>query len=193
MKRIRSSLVWIVLTLVLVLTHSLVALAQADGYGSLTGSVKDPQGASLPGATVTLFARATKLRLSAATDSSGFYRFQRLAPGEYLVEAKAEGLASASAHQVVIERGQAVTLGISLELSGVRSTVVVTASDSPQSVDEVSKAVTVVDRQEIDERDEVTISEALRSVPGLHVQQLGGPGSFTSIKTRGCVMRTPRS
>ena len=39
--------------------------------------------------------------------------------------------------------------------------------------------------QEIDERDESAISEALRTVPGLRVQQLGGPGSFTSIKTRG--------
>ena len=28
-------------------------------------------------------------------------------------------------------------------------------------------------------------AEALRTVPGLRVQQLGGPGSFTSIKTRG--------
>ena len=39
--------------------------------------------------------------------------------------------------------------------------------------------------QEIDERDESAIAESLRTVPGLRVQQLGGPGSFTSIKTRG--------
>src|SRR5207237_6781019 len=43
----------------------------------------------------------------------------------------------------------------------------------------------VVDRKEIDERDEAAIAESLRTVPGLRVQQLGGPGSFTSIKTRG--------
>ena len=40
-------------------------------------------------------------------------------------------------------------------------------------------------RREIDERDESTIAESLRTVPGLRVQQLGGPGSFMSIKTRG--------
>ena len=39
--------------------------------------------------------------------------------------------------------------------------------------------------QDIDDRDESTIAESLRVVPGLRVQQLGGPGSFTSIKTRG--------
>jgi len=86
---------------------------------------------------------------------------------------------------VTVKRGQAAALDIPLELAGVRSTVVVTASDTPQSVDEVSKAVTVLDRQDIDERDESAIAESLRTVPGLRVQQLGGPGSFTSIKTRG--------
>ena len=40
-------------------------------------------------------------------------------------------------------------------------------------------------QQEMDERDEAAIGESLRTVPGLRVQQLGGPGSFTSIKTRG--------
>lgn len=186
MKRINCrSLIVIVVVLLLVLSHSAPAPAQAGGDTSLTGQVKDPQGASLPGATVTLYARERTLRLSTSTDSTGTYRFERLAPGEYLVEAKAEGLASPSVQQVKVERGQATRLDISVELSGVRSTVVVTASDTPQSVDEVSKAVTVVDRQEIDERDESAIAESLRTVPGLRVQQLGGPGSFTSIKTRG--------
>ena len=63
--------------------------------------------------------------------------------------------------------------------------MVITAQGTAQPVDEVSKAITVVDQKEIDDRDESTIAEALRTVPGLRVQQLGGPGSFTSIKTCG--------
>jgi len=173
------------LALALGLAHKSPLLAQTSSNTTITGHVKDPQGASLPGATVKVYGRERTFSLSTTTDSAGTYRFDRLAPGEYLVEAEAEGFASASAQQVVVERGKAATLDISLELSGVRSTVVVTASDTPQSVDEVSKAVTVVDRQEIDERDEPAIAESLRTVPGLRVQQLGGPGSFTSIKTRG--------
>src|SRR6266576_2228418 len=185
-KRIRSSsLIVIASALLLVLTNSALALAQTTGNTSLTGQVKDPQGASLPGATVTLYARQRSFRLSTFTDSSGTYRFERLAPGEYLVEAEAEGLASASPQQAIVGRGQTTTLDVRVELAGVRSTVVVTAPDTPQSVDEVSKAVSVVDQREIDERDESAIAEALRTVPGLRIQQLGGPGSFTSIKTRG--------
>src|SRR6266446_1959563 len=188
MKRINSrSLVVIVFALAFALAESSPALVQTKGNSntSLTGHVKDPQGASLPGASVTLYARERNFSLTTTTDSTGTYGFEKLAPGEYLVEAEAEGFASASAQRVLVERGQTSILDIPLGFSGVRSTVVVTASDTPQSVDEVSKAVTVVDQQEIDERDESTIAESLRTVPGLRVQQLGGPGSFTSIRTRG--------
>jgi iron complex outermembrane receptor protein len=188
MKKINiRSFTVILFALVLVVAQSALVLAQATARSnpSLTGQVKDPQGASLPGATVTLYGSDRTFSLATTTDSTGTYRFEKLAPGEYLVEAEAEGFASASARRLVVERGQSATLDIPLELSGVRSTVIVTASDTPQSIDEVSKAVTVVDEQEIDERDESAIAESLRTVPGLRVQQLGGPGSFTSIKTRG--------
>jgi len=138
MRRInRKRLIVIGFALAFVLAQSAVALAQATGSSNttITGHVKDPKGASLPGASVTLYARERSFHLSTTTDSTGAYRFEKLAPGEYLVEAEAEGFASASAQRVTVKRGQAATLDIPLELAGVRSTVVVTASDTPQSVD----------------------------------------------------------
>jgi vitamin B12 transporter len=188
MKRINGqSFVLIISALLLAfgLATSASTLAQTSATTSITGHVKDPQGASVPGATVTLFSRERTSSLTTTTDSTGSYRFEKLAGGEYLVEAAAKGFASANAEQVTVERGQVLTHDISLELSAVRSTVVVTSSDTPQSVDEVSKAITIVDKHDIDDRDESAVAESLRNVPGLRVQQLGGPGSFTSIKTRG--------
>lgn len=152
---------------------------------TINGHVKDPQGANVPGATVTLHGRDRAFTIVTTTDSSGTYSFKHLAPGEYLVEAEASGFALATAQSVSVTRGETTTLDVALQLSGLRNSVVVTASDTPQTVDEVSKALTVIDTQEIEERDELAITEALRVVPGLRVQQLGGPGSFTSIKTRG--------
>ncbi len=108
-----------------------------------------------------------------------------MAPGEYLIKAEAAGFAPAAAQSLRVERDAATTLEISLPLAGVNEEVVITAQGTAQPVDEVSKAITVVDQKEIDDRDESTIADALRTVPGLRVQQLGGPGSFTSIKTRG--------
>jgi len=174
------------LEVVLAITFAIAAQAQTStDNASINGQVKDPQGANLPGATITLYGRDRSFSLVTATDSTGAYSFKHLARGEYLVEAEASGFALAPAQSVTVEKGQTTTLDIALQLSGLRSSVVITASDTPQTVDEVSKALTVVENREIEERNEYAITEALRIVPGLRVQQLGGPGSFTSIKTRG--------
>ena len=182
MKRM-TALVFI--AILIAITHAITLHAQTESNALISGHVKDPQGANVPGATVTLYGRDRTFSLVTTTDSGGLFSFKHLAPGEYLVEAGASGFAAAPAQSVTVARGQTTTLDIALQLSSLRSTVVVTASDAPQTVDEVSKALTVVDSQEIEERDEVLIPESLRVVPGLRVQQLGGPGSFTSIKTRG--------
>jgi iron complex outermembrane receptor protein len=146
----------------------------------------DRQGAGVPGATVKLYARERPTEgVQTVTDTTGAYRFERLAPGEYLVEAEAPGFARSAAQQVRVESGANPTLDIPLELAGVREEVVVTASGTAQTVDEVSKAITVVDQREIDERDEFSIPEVLRTVPGLRVRQLGGPGTLVSIRSRG--------
>jgi len=174
-------------TLISILITFIVAgaLAAQSSSATIAGHVKDPQGANLPGATVTLYSRDRTLSLVTATDSNGAYSFRNLASGEYLIEAVASGFALAAAQPITLTRGQTATRDVALELSGLRSSVVVTAADTPQTVDEVSKALTVVETQEIEERNEALMTEALRVVPGLRVQQLGGPGSFTSIKTRG--------
>jgi iron complex outermembrane receptor protein len=183
----RESLVrTIVVACALLLASLAPAWAQSVGGASVVGRVTDPQGAGVAGASVTLRARErTQLRFSTTTDAAGAYRFERLAAGAYLVETEAEGFAPAAPREVRVERNASATLDVRLEVAGVSAEVVVTAADSPQTVDEVSKAVTVVSRREMEERDEATIADALRTVPGLRVQQLGGPGALTSIKTRG--------
>ncbi|MBA3713838.1 MAG: TonB-dependent receptor [Pyrinomonadaceae bacterium] len=180
----------ILLTLVCVLAGAAqpVFAQQPDNAAAIDGRVTDPQGAGVAGAVVTLHGRArtAAARFATVTDEAGAYRFARLAaPGEYIVEVEAAGFARTTASVERIERGASVTLDVSLQLAGVSTEVVVTAAGAPQTVDEVSKAVTVVGRREIEERDESSIPEALRTVPGLRVQQLGGPGTLTSIRTRG--------
>lgn len=173
-------------TLFLVLSFAIEPRAQDGETGvQINIRVTDPQGAIVPRAEVTLSTRDNRVRIKTLTDNNGTGSFKRLAPGEYLIEAEAVGFARAETKSLRVERSAITTLDISLPLAGVNEQVVVTAQGSAQTVDEVSKAITVVDRKEIDDRDESSIAEALRSVPGLRVQQLGGPGSFTSIKTRG--------
>ncbi|MDQ3665168.1 MAG: TonB-dependent receptor [Acidobacteriota bacterium] len=162
------------------------AFAQNSAAGTgITVRVLDPQGAIVPKAAVTLYTRDNRVRIKALTDETGTYRFAELAPGEYLIEADAKGFARAATQVLRLQRNAAATLDISLPLAGVNEQVIVTAQGTAQPVDEVSKAVSVVDAREIDERDESAVTDALRTVPGLRVQQLGGPGRLVSIKARG--------
>jgi vitamin B12 transporter len=156
----------------------------AQSSGSLSGRITDSQGAAVKGATVTLYVRATNVRATTVTDERGGYRFERLPEGDYVVEVTAAGFSRVS-RTFRVERGSHGTLDFALEIAGVSETVLVTAAGTPQTVDEVSKAVSVITSQEIDRRNEYSIGEALRVVPGLRVQQLGGPGTFARIQTRG--------
>lgn len=174
----------VVVLLLLLTTAAGVAIGQTS-EAQINVRVADSQGAVLPNAKVTLYTRDNRVRIDSVTDNGGECHFERLGPGEYLIDAGATNFANAATHVVRVERGSNTSLNISLPVAGVSEQVVVTAQATAQPVDEVSKAISVLDSREIDERDEAEISQALRSVPGLRVTQLGGPGSFTSIKTRG--------
>lgn len=162
------------------------ALTAIDALSAtLTGSVLDPTGRPIGRAAVSLFARDQTEPAVVRTGDTGQFRFDNAAPGEYLLQVQAPGFSRYTSQGVRLERDAALNLSISLELASQQERVVVTASATPQTVDEVSKAITVLGLASIDERDLFFIPEALRSVPGLRIQQLGGPGSFTSIKMRG--------
>jgi outer membrane cobalamin receptor len=163
----------------------LAGLAHGQAGGVITGSVRDPQQAAIPEAQVRLVARVNTVSLTVTADKQGQYRIEQIVPGTYLLNAAAKGFANSGMRAVQIEKEAEVTLDFLLQVAGFETTVVVTASTTPQTTDELSKAVSVVDGQTIDLRGQSFVAEALDGVPGLRVQRLGGPGSFTSIKTRG--------
>ena len=161
------------------------ASAQNRETAALVVRVVDPQGAAVAGAKLKLYTRDDRVRLTVLTDAIGRYRFEGLAPWEYLVEVEAAGFARAPARSTHLASGDTSEIDLTLKIAAYREEVVVTASGTVQTVDEISKAITVVDTAEIEARDEFSIAEAVRTVAGLNVQQRGGPGSFTSIKMRG--------
>jgi hypothetical protein len=58
---------------------------------SLRGVVKDPTGALVPGATITLLDKANGKTLSATTNNSGYYIFPQIGPAKYLITVSAAG------------------------------------------------------------------------------------------------------
>ena len=63
--------------------------------------------------------------------------------------------------------------------------IVVTASSTPETVEETSAAVSVIAREAIDRRGARDVADVLREVPGLSVARTGSPGKATSIFLRG--------
>ena len=150
---------------------------------SLEGRVLDPQGRVVAKAQVQLFDRNSGEARSTLSLGDGAYSFRGVSAGDYLVEAGTAD-AALSAREEIELRGDR-TLDLELEISSAEVEVVVTASGTPLSVQEVAKAVDVVDSEQIALRNEFSISEAIRNVPGLRVQQMRGPGGLTTVQTRG--------
>jgi iron complex outermembrane receptor protein len=159
--------------------------AAAAPPATLALRVHDPQGGAVVGARAALHSRSGQAVAGAVTDGNGACRFADLAAGEYVLAVEAAGFSRAEPRRVRLEPGASANVMVELSLAGLHEQVVVTAAGAPQTVDEVSKAVTVVDRSEIEARGEVAVADVLRSSAGVRVQQLGGPGSATSIRVRG--------
>ena len=82
---------WITATLTLLVASHLIA--QID-TGSVVGSVRDPSGAAVPNATITLTSDATAVARTSVTNTSGEYQFAAVLPGTYSVKAVAQGFAA---------------------------------------------------------------------------------------------------
>jgi vitamin B12 transporter len=63
--------------------------------------------------------------------------------------------------------------------------VVVTASIFPKSYNDTSSVVTIITRDEIERIQANRVSDVLRLVPGLHVDEMGGRGGISSVYMRG--------
>ena len=161
----------------------IIAVPHAAFADSLSGRIRDPQGGAVAGAELRLFDRAGGQLREAVSGDDGSYAFTDIPAGEYLIEARGSGgsLSGAAVVNVAGTEAHDLTLGV----SGITAEVVVTASSTPLHVQEVAKTLDAIDAEDIALRNEMSVAEAVRILPGIRVQSLGGPGSLTTITTRG--------
>src|SRR5258707_13280972 len=89
----------------MILACSGVAWSQSV-QGVITGTITDPTGAVVPGATVTITNAGTNISQSTTTGSDGSYRFSLVPPGTYTLEIKAANFAGVRASGIVVEASQ---------------------------------------------------------------------------------------
>ncbi len=96
--------------------------------GGLQGTVKDPSGAVVPKAHVTLTGAALIGSKELVTDASGYYRFANLPTGSYTLVVKAEGFETTKQSGIAVETGRLPTIDMVLKVGAAATTVEVTSS-----------------------------------------------------------------
>ncbi|MGH9406161.1 MAG: TonB-dependent receptor [Terriglobia bacterium] len=97
-------------------------------YSTIVGTVKDPSGAAVPGAAVTVTQEQTNLTRTAVTNSSGGYTVSTLPSGTYTVKVSAHGFKTFARSSVEVPYNFTARVDATLELGAVNQTVNVTSA-----------------------------------------------------------------
>src|SRR5262249_11612088 len=100
-------------------------VAAQQGTSSVRGTVTDPQGKVVAGATVTLINPTTSVSRNATTNDTGVYSFDLVAVGDYRVEVEAQGFKKAILTDVHALVSKVVPVDVQLEIGNVAETVTV--------------------------------------------------------------------
>lgn len=167
----------------------LASSTAAQSGGAIAGSVHDPHGAVLPGATATLTRTADGSTRTTVTGAQGRYEFAGLGAGTYTLRVELAGFRPATREGLQVTEGAApLRVDVTLELSALLETVVVTGTRAEQEVGKIPAAVAVVDAQEVLRGQQTTnVNEVLRRVPGvaMRVHLDGSTRAVPSVRGAG--------
>jgi len=105
-------------------------LSAQSSKGILTGLVRDPSGAVIPGATVTVTDQMTHVARTTTTDKNGAYRFEALDPDAYTIHVVMTGFNAIDAKNVVVVPSQTASQDVALTVGSEAQEVTVTADSN---------------------------------------------------------------
>jgi hypothetical protein len=139
-------------TVVVILCLALMSFSQTF-RGAINGSVTDPSGAVVAGASVKATNVGTDVSIDATTTSDGQFAFQDLPLGTYKITVAAAGFHTTTVDKIEVTAGSAYTLPVKLTVGGTGTTAV-----------EVSAAALTLDTTTA-AQDNVLTTEAVQNVP----------------------------
>jgi len=143
--------------------------ARAQFSAALQGTVTDPSGAAVSGASVNLVQEVTDVAKSTVTSASGFYHLSELPPGSYTLTVTAKGFQQAVIHGIAVSAEQVAGQDVTLQIGQVNQSVTVSAEgESGLSTENATIEGTLTNREVEDlpkfNRDPY---ELLRLTPGV--------------------------
>src|SRR5713226_2361351 len=184
----RTSIVGTALVLLLVLLAALPGYAQVDyATATLKGTVLDPQGAAVGGATVTVTNLSTGISRTVKTGAEGTFQFSALHPGTYKVQVEAQGFEKTIASNLQLSVGQVVVNDVNLKVGAVTDVVEIEAAPPLIATEQTQQANTINESQ-VDLLPNLgrNITQAIYTLPGVsdanapRSQQPGFTGFFTT-------------
>ncbi len=136
------------LLIVATLLLSLPLFAQADGTSAtVRGTVTDPQGGTVPNATLTIKSTDQGATRTVQSDASGEFVFLTLRPGPYELTAQAQGFAQQIVRDMQLTVGQSVTVELKLQVATVTTEVTITDAAPLIEVERTQQSNTIESRQ----------------------------------------------
>ena len=121
------------MTVCCIVLSTLFVSAQTS-RGTVSGTVKDANGAVIPGASVTLTSEATSVERTTVANDDGFYRFDAVDLGSYTVKITAPNFTDAVKTGVNVTANQTATIDADLQVGGQQAVVeVVSGGDTIQT------------------------------------------------------------
>lgn len=174
----------------LLLCIAMFALCAPSGFsqeitGSIRGTVKDPGGAAVAGATVTASSPALVRPIETTTDSEGLYVFSTLSSGVYTITVSQTGFSSVKKEEINLQLGRELTLDLALAVGNVAETVTVTST--AEAIDlTTSRTATNLSEEFITTAPKGrNVHSILRAVPGVRLEPKAGNEGVGGISVDG--------
>ncbi len=107
------------------------AVHPMDSGASITGTITDPNGAVIPGATVTVSNPAANSTRVTISNDEGVYQFQRLEAGTYSLRIEVPGFKASETRGIVLQADTQQQWNQTLEVAGIVETVGMMAMPEP--------------------------------------------------------------
>ncbi|MCL5288537.1 MAG: TonB-dependent receptor, partial [Acidobacteria bacterium] len=175
-----------VLLLLLAVVCFLGSSAFAQSAATISGVVSDPTNAAISGAEISaqslLDTKAASARV--ATDATGRYVLSVL-PGRYLLRVSASASFARIEREVTLAAGESLEWNPRLQLERLSATVVVSAHAEPVDAQSASASVSILTREQIEQRQTLWLAPLISSLPGFSLSRLGRDGGITSLFLNG--------